>query len=54
MLSDRRSGELIAARDGFGIKPLFYAVVNGEVLLASECKALLALGVPARWDTQAC
>jgi asparagine synthase (glutamine-hydrolysing) len=51
VLSDRRSGELIAARDRFGIKPLFYAVVNGEVLFASECKALLALGVPARWDT---
>ena len=51
VLSDRRSGELIAARDRFGIKPLFYTVVNGEVLFASECKALLALGVPARWDT---
>lgn len=51
VLSDRRSGELIAARDRFGIKPLFYTVLNGEVLFASECKALVALGVPARWDT---
>jgi asparagine synthase (glutamine-hydrolysing) len=53
VIADRRSGELIAARDRFGIKPLFYAVVNGEVLLASEIKALLALGVPARWDGDA-
>ena len=50
VISDRRSGELIAARDRFGIKPLFYANINGEVLFASEAKALLALGVPARWD----
>ncbi len=53
VIADRRSGELIAARDRFGIKPLFYAIVNGEVLFASEIKALLALGVPARWDCDA-
>lgn len=52
VLSDRRSGELIAVRDRFGIKPLYYAAINGEVLFASEIKALLALGVPARWDPQ--
>ena len=50
VIADRRSGELIAARDRFGIKPLFYALVNGEVMFASEIKALLALGVPARWN----
>ncbi len=53
VIADRRSGELIAARDRFGIKPLFYAVWNGDVLFASEIKALLALGVPARWDADA-
>lgn len=52
VVADRRSGELIAARDRFGIKPLFYACINGDVLFASEAKALLALGVPARWDAQ--
>lgn len=51
VLSDRRSGELIAARDRFGIKPLFYATVNGDVIFASEVKALLALGVAARWNS---
>ena len=50
VLADRRSGEMIAVRDRFGIKPLFYAIHNGDVLFASEIKALLALGVPARWD----
>lgn len=53
VVSDRRSGELIAVRDRFGIKPLFYALVGGDVIFASEIKALLALGVPARWDAAA-
>jgi asparagine synthetase B (glutamine-hydrolysing) len=29
---------------------LFYTVRGGDVYLASEIKALIALGVPARWD----
>jgi asparagine synthase (glutamine-hydrolysing) len=50
VVADERRNCLIAARDRFGIKPLFYTEVNGAVLLASEVKALLALGAPARWD----
>jgi asparagine synthase (glutamine-hydrolysing) len=50
VIADERRRCLIAARDRFGIKPLFYTVLNGAVLLASEVKALLALGAPARWD----
>ena len=50
VLADLRRDALIAIRDRFGIKPLFYAVHDGEVFFASEIKALLALGVPARWD----
>jgi asparagine synthase (glutamine-hydrolysing) len=50
VIADERRNCLIAARDRFGIKPLFYTVANGAVLLASEIKALLALGAPARWD----
>ena len=50
VIADRRNNAMIGIRDRFGIKPLFYAVHDGNVLFASEIKALLALGVPARWD----
>ena len=47
---DARDGLLFAARDRFGIKPLYYTVHDGTFYLASEVKALAALGVPLRWD----
>ena len=50
VLWDERNGTLIAARDRFGIKPLYYAQVGNKLYLASEAKALFAAGVPARWD----
>ena len=53
VIADRRHGAMLAVRDRFGIKPLFYAVHEGNVLFASEVKALLALGVPARWNREA-
>ena len=34
--------ELFLARDQFGIKPLFYTIKNGEIIFASEIKAILA------------
>lgn len=40
-LWDERAQRLVAARDPFGIKPLFYTVVDGVLLFASEIKALL-------------
>ena len=43
---------VFAARDRFGIKPLFYALHDGDLFLASEVKALFAMGVPARWDVE--
>src|SRR5262245_1429402 len=43
---------LFAARDRFGIKPLFYAFHKETLYLASEVKALFAAGVPARWDAE--
>jgi asparagine synthase (glutamine-hydrolysing) len=43
---------LFAARDRFGIKPLFYALHKDTLYLASEVKALFAAGVPARWDAE--
>jgi asparagine synthase (glutamine-hydrolysing) len=50
---DARDRQLFAARDRFGIKPLYYAKHRGTVYLASEVKALGALGVPLRWDRDA-
>ncbi|OBI82171.1 asparagine synthase (glutamine-hydrolyzing) [Mycobacterium sp. E740] len=52
VIADERQREMIAIRDRFGVKPLYYAAVNGEVYFASEIKALLALGVPAVWDLE--
>jgi asparagine synthase (glutamine-hydrolysing) len=53
VIADQRRRCLLAVRDRFGIKPLYYTVRSGDVLIASEIKALLALGVPARWDHEA-
>ena len=39
-----RNSTLFAARDRFGIKPLFYAWHEGALYLASEVKALFAAG----------
>ena len=50
VLWDEANQTLFAARDRFGIKPLYYAVHDGVLYLASEIKALFAAGVPARWD----
>ena len=52
VLWDETRRRLIAARDRFGIKPLFYAWHNNALYLASEVKALFAAGVPARWDEE--
>jgi asparagine synthase (glutamine-hydrolysing) len=49
-LWDGRNDTLFAARDRIGIKPLYYTTYRGTLYLASEIKALLAAGVPARWD----
>lgn len=38
---DRQQGELFLARDRMGIKPLYYTWVAGELIFASEIKAIL-------------
>jgi asparagine synthase (glutamine-hydrolysing) len=52
IIVDQRERSLIAIRDRFGIKPLYYSVVNGEAFFASEIKALLALGVRPKWNAE--
>lgn len=50
---DRGRQRLFAARDRFGIKPLFYAHRRGTLVVASEIKAILAAGVAPIWDNDA-
>ena len=50
---DEESGRLFAARDRFGMKPLFFAEHQGALYLASEAKALFAAGIPRSWDRRA-
>jgi len=40
-LWDERKGRLFLVRDRIGIKPLFYTLNNGQLLFASEIKAIL-------------
>jgi len=42
-ISDARDGTLSLVRDAFGIKPLFYRHVDGQLIFGSELPAILAL-----------
>jgi asparagine synthase (glutamine-hydrolysing) len=53
VLWDEHNQMLFAARDRFGIKPLFYSIYNDTLYFASEVKALFAAGVPAAWNPEA-
>ena len=53
VLWDGRRRRLLAGRDRLGVKPLVWTRWRGGIALASEAKALFALGVAARWDDEA-
>ncbi|KAJ7457877.1 putative asparagine synthase [Mycena latifolia] len=50
VLYDVKRRLLFAARDRFGIKPLYYTISDGRMLFASEMKAFMGLGWSAEWD----
>ena len=53
-LYDSRNRQLLLVRDHIGICPLFYTVVNGRVVFASEIKAILEYpGVERRLNLKA-
>jgi asparagine synthase (glutamine-hydrolysing) len=52
---DRHRRRILLARDRFGIKPLYYAVLRDQLVFASEIKAILALaGFRPSINRQAC
>jgi len=44
VIADLRKGRVVASRDRFGIKPLYWIVRDGRFFLASEIKQLVAAG----------
>lgn len=47
---DAKKQQFFAARDRFGIKPLYYAFDQGDFYAASEIKAFRPLGFKMEWD----
>lgn len=51
VLWDDRTRTMIAARDRFGIKPLYYTIHNNNYYFVSELPAMVKLGLTTRqWD----
>lgn len=40
-LYDRKNKKLLLCRDYIGVKPLYYAILNGKIIFASELKSIL-------------
>lgn len=49
VLWDANRQQLIAARDRYGIKSLYYTVVEGKLLVATEIKSFLSFGLKPEW-----
>ena len=51
-LYDERRQIFLAARDRYGVKPLFWTVQKKNLLVASEAKAFIPLGWRPEWDVR--
>ena len=49
-LFDSKENVFIAVRDRYGIKPLFWTIIDGELQVGAEIKAFLPLGWKPEWD----
>lgn len=52
VLFDEATQLFIAVRDRYGIKPLFWTIQDGKLLVAAEMKAFLPLGLAPEWDVK--
>ncbi|CAI7660554.1 unnamed protein product [Penicillium glandicola] len=52
ILWDARRKVFIGARDRYGVKSLYYTVVNNQLLVATEMKCFLPFGWKPEWDVQ--
>lgn len=50
VLYDKKRELLFSARDRYGIKSLYYTIVSGRLLVATEMKSFLAFGWQPKWD----
>lgn len=51
-LYDSRKKFFIAARDRYGIKPLFFTQIDGNLHVAAEMKAFRPFGGRPEWDVR--
>ncbi|KAA8618169.1 AsnB Asparagine synthase glutamine-hydrolyzing [Pyrenophora tritici-repentis] len=51
-LYDSQAQIFIAACDRYAIKPMYYTIFEGKILIASEMKAFLPFGWQPEWDVQ--
>ena len=51
-LYDSNSKVFLAARDRYGIKPLFWTTVDHHLLFCSEAKGFLPFGWKPKWDVR--
>lgn len=49
VLWDEKRQLFFAARDRYGVKSLYYTLVNGQLLVATEMKAFLSFGWQPEW-----
>lgn len=51
-LYDSSKQYFVAARDRYGIKPLFWTVIGSRLLISAEAKGFLPLGWKPEWDVK--